>query len=263
MRVLFKKVSVAMMIAGLLSGILAVPSQDVQAASKNHIKKLGLRWDLKKSKTVVYDSVFAGIGKIKKAGTFKITKYKVSNARKKGYKKLALTYVQKYTVSLTDTKIHKAANSSYCRKTGSTGGGRYFAIVDYNTGMSLEEKNKLNVKVTSSTKLLKTRKFKDKDGCYMECDNTRVTLTITYPEDYDGLCIGLGGYNQLSNSKADNSFWRGKKEFGKTSYYKKGKKNSHWMRVRASKKNASTATSSSKPTTTPALTVTASPSGVH
>lgn len=56
--------------------------------------------------------------------------------------------------------------------------------------------------------------------------------TITYPEDYDGLCVGIGGCLKAKESKADKAYWRGRKPFGKaTRYYSKKKTNFHFMRI--------------------------------
>lgn len=64
------------------------------------------------------------------------------------------------------------------------------------------------------------------------------------------MCIGVGGDNQIKKSSVDNKYWAGKVKFGKTTYYKKRKKNSHWMRIRASKKQSETSTETSNETTT-------------
>lgn len=262
MRNTLKKGMGILMVAVLLAGVLAVPSQGVQAASasKNYMKTLGLRWDLKKGRTVTCNSLFAGVGKKKKAVTYKITKYKVGNARKKGYKKLTLTCVNAVAYKPTKNEIHKMTHSSHFKKTGIVGANGDSVVLDYNTGISLTKKNKFNVEVNCSNwKSMKSRIYKDHDGCYVDFGNLKQTITITYPEDYDGLCIGFYADNQLTKTKADKKFQKGKTLFGKTSYYKKGKKNSHWMRVRASKKKQPTVTSKPKATKTPVPTV--SPSG--
>ena len=56
--------------------------------------------------------------------------------------------------------------------------------------------------------------------------------TITYPEDYDGVWVGIGGCLKAKESKADKAYWRGRKPFGKaTRYYSKKKTNFHFMRI--------------------------------
>lgn len=57
-------------------------------------------------------------------------------------------------------------------------------------------------------------------------------VKVTYPKDYKGLCIGIGGSAALQNTANDTKFWKGKAAFGKTSYYsKKDKSVAHFMRV--------------------------------
>lgn len=46
----FKKVMGALMVAVLMMGVLAVPTQKAQTASKNYMKGLKLNWDLKKTR---------------------------------------------------------------------------------------------------------------------------------------------------------------------------------------------------------------------
>ena len=57
-------------------------------------------------------------------------------------------------------------------------------------------------------------------------------MTVTYPEDYKDLCVGVGGYNQIKETKADKKLGKKGYPFGKSSFYKKGKTNSHWMRIK-------------------------------
>jgi hypothetical protein len=57
-------------------------------------------------------------------------------------------------------------------------------------------------------------------------------VKVTYPKDYRGLCIGIGGSTALQDTANDTKFWNGKAAFGKTSYYsKKDKSVAHFMRV--------------------------------
>lgn len=257
----WEKVIAAVLTASLLLGVLAVPPQDAQSASKNHMKKLKVQWDLKKGKKVYCDALFADVGKKSKSMYFKITKYKVSNAGKKGYKKLTLTCINRVTYKPTPSEVHKMVNSSYFKKTNILGANGDSAIVDYNSGISLKKKNKYNVKVkTKDWQPVNDKIYKDSHGCYVNFGDLKETITITYPEDYDGLCIGFYSDNQFGKSNADKKFLKGKGAFGKTSYYKKGKKNSHWMRVRASKKKKPTATSKPQATETPKPSETPSPS---
>lgn len=245
MRNTLKKVMGAVMAVVLLAGVLVVPSQDAQATSENHMESLKLNWDLKKNKTVKYRVAMNVIKGINIQG--KITDYKIVKAPKAGYKKLTFTVTLKDDLKKpSNGQIHKMASE------GQQAGMNWISVADYDTGLSLERKNKFNVTAKFSWKTIKEKVYKDNHGCYITALTQRGKVSITYPEDYDGLCIGIGGQNRLGMLPIDKQYWIGKAEFGKTSYYKTGKKNSHWMRVRASKEQQPTATSQPQDTETPA-----------
>ena len=42
----------------------------------------------------------------------------------------------------------------------------------------------------------------------------------------------MGGLNQIKETKADKKLGKKGYPFGKSSLYKKGKTNSHWMRIK-------------------------------
>lgn len=226
-----KRVKAVMLVCALVLGILYAPGQAgfAKAASKPHMKSLKINWDLQKNKTIPFTTVIAGVGK--KTFGAKISNYKITNA-KNGYKKLTFTVTYTNIWKPTKEEVHKAANSVYVLENDSVGAGYYCAVVDYNTGYSLGPDNDLGVTVhAGGWKTLNSRTYKDDHGCWVEFYKTRIKMTVIYPKDYKGLCIGVGGYNQLGDSGADNLFWMGKKPFGKSNYYKKGKASSHFMRV--------------------------------
>lgn len=223
---------VAAALALCMLGAIPGTAPEAQAASGSHMKSLNLKWDLKKNKAVKCTEPFAAIGK--KPVTVKIKNYKVTQAKKKGYKKLTFTVEWKRSWTPTKTQVHKAVNSSYREETGSVGGGYWYAITDYATGIDLETPNKLDVTVKAGEfKFSNYKKVTDSDDCWWRLPRTCTKkVIVTYPADYKGLCIGVGGYNLKNSTKTDEAFWNGEKPFGKTSYYKKGKTNSHWMRVK-------------------------------
>lgn len=252
MRNTFKKVMVSVLAVALLLGVLAVPPQDAQAAGKSHMKSLKLNWDLKKNKAVKYTTSAEVFKKV--SGKAKITNYKVKSAGK-GYKQLS------FNVTFRDDKI-KISNAQWKELRRMNRGLKYgtywISVADYDTGLSLERKNKFGVKVRSSRwKTINAHTYRNGNDTFY-VDGARSKVTITYPEDYDGLCIGVGGQNRIGDTRADSSYWSGKTKFGKTSFYKTGKKNSHWMRIRASKKKS---TASSKPQAAKTPVPTSSPSG--
>lgn len=226
------------------------PSQStyVEAAKKAHMKKLNLQWDLKKNKTVTCTTAYAG-GKfnfstlesevsVKKPIDIKITDFKTKKASKKGYKKITFTVSVKSNWTLNEEEVHQMVNSEYCQNYGKVGGGFYYTVVDYNTGRCLEDtatKSKFNVTVKDSDwEYSEEIKYEDTDGCEVTIDHyVKTKVTITYPKNYKGLCIGVGGINQVVVNEDSVIMFScvGTLPYGKTSYYKKGKNNSHWMRV--------------------------------
>lgn len=225
MKSTMKRVKAVVLVCALFMGLLYAPGQmnSVEAASKAYMKKLQVKWDVKNNKSITTQTIYGGI--VKKNLTAKISKLKVTKAKKEGYKKLTCTFTVKYP-KLAASEVHKIAAK------GVFGAGYYYAIVDYDTGYSLETKNQFGVTVKAKDKLDKKKTYRDKDGCWVYSHDVTTKLTITYPEDYKGLCIGFGGYSTLNEKKADQKFWKGKKPFGTTSYYTKNKKNNHFMRVK-------------------------------
>lgn len=207
-----------------------MPGQTLQAqaASKPYMKTANVKWDLKKNKTVTYKTKYVGIGmKNQKA---KISDYKIKNSKKKGYKELTFTVKWTRQWKLKNNEIHKMA---YSNIDTSIGGESYYAVVDYNTGKSLEKKNKQKVTVKQIGKpKYQAKYYYDKDGCYVWISNITKKVKVTYPKNYKGLCIGVGGSTSLKNTKNDTKFWNGKVAFKKTSYYSsKDKSVAHFMRV--------------------------------
>lgn len=222
-------VSMAIMLAAGLTVSPAMADEAQAAPKKPYMKTLKLKWNLKKNKAMKFTSRFVSVGK--KPMTMTIKNVKVSKAKKKGYKKLTFTVVNKAAWKPTKKQVHKMVKSRLCRETGSVGGYHWWTVADYDTGLCLEGLNKLGVTVKSAKKT-STKRIKDNDGCSVFFRDGVTKVTVTYPEDYKGLCIGVGGHNIVEGTKADDLFFEGKRAFGKTSYYKHGKTNSHWMRIK-------------------------------
>jgi hypothetical protein len=213
-----------------VSMVFAVAQPVDVAAAKPYMKNLKVSWDLENDKEVTYKTIVAGVGN--RVKSTKITNYEIADAAKSGYKKVTFTVTFKNEWKPSKNEVHECVYSSYIQGTGYMGYDGWYAIVDYNTGIDLEEENDFDVTVkTGKWKKFNKKNYKDKDGCGVRLYDEKVKVTVTYPEDYDGLCIGVGGKYQLNESKADIAFWNGKKPFGKTSYSKNGKKSIHFMRV--------------------------------
>lgn len=134
--------------------------------------------------------------------------------------------------------VHKMANSSHYKSVEpgyGAGGYIWYDVIDYKTGKSLKAENDLGVKVKFSnvTGVGTWYRYEDNDGCYVVMkDKVKVKCTITYPKDYTGLCIEVGGHASLKQTSADRKYQAGKTTFGKTTYYsKKDNMVAHFMRV--------------------------------
>ncbi len=224
-----KRLTVFLLAVVMAFGGIFLPSR-VEAASKPHMKTVNVKWDLKKNKTVTYKTRYAGLGMVKQKA--KITYYKIRNSKKKGYKEL--TFIVEFTGqwNMSKKQVHKTVNSPEFQAIGEIGGRFYYTVLDYGSGKCLEKKNK-NVTVIAAPRVYPTRKYyRDDDGCWVSLSNSSMIVEVTYPKNYKGLCIGIGGSTELVQTAKDKKFFEGKAVFGKTSYYsKKDKSVAHFMRV--------------------------------
>jgi hypothetical protein len=107
------------MVAAMLICVAPVPS--VEAASTAKMKKVNVSWDLKNNKTVTVHTKYAGISGFTNK-TVKISNYKVTNSKKKGYKQATFTLTYKNTFKPTSAQAHKICHSTYAQETGNIGG---------------------------------------------------------------------------------------------------------------------------------------------
>ena len=244
MNKLIKKLTVIVMSATLSLGAVSVwaplntvyaygSGGQVESMKEKSMKDIKVKWDLKPDKAVTVKALYAGIGKKKES--LKITDYKITNASKKGYKKLTFTfhYAKKWTPTAKD--VHKILNSDELAESETIGESLYYGIVDYDTGYDLEGNNDFHVTVKSGKwKYEGAKKYSDSDGCWIKTAKSgSVKVTVTYPKDYKGLCIVVGADNVFDkDAYEDAAFWNGMYAFNATSMYIKGKSNSHWMRVK-------------------------------
>lgn len=221
--------------------LLAAGSMPAQAAEKGYMKKIkGISWDLAKGKTTKYHIFCTGIGYATE--TVKISGIKTKkNPKKKGYKTTTIKFIFDERWKISRAKVDKIFDSA---SGGYWGTMPYTFVVDYDTGTNLEEENAFNVSVST-----KQGKFYSKKTYYgstyvkggkeyqkqITLGKVNVTVKITYPEEYKGLCILAGGATKLISkfSKQDNAFLNGKALFGKATalYSKKDKKYCHAMRI--------------------------------
>lgn len=216
--------------------LLALPAQ-MQAAEKPYMKRLNVSWDLKPGKEITYQSYWAGLGY--RDASVVLKNYKITDASKNGYKKLSFTVVFNPNLKdFTSQELHAMIKSEMNTTYGSLGGWWYCTMVDYTTGKSLEVKNNKNVTTKfSAWKKSDKKVFSDSDGCSMNLYKTiKATVTVTYPADYKGLCLAVGGGTQktITNSSVNDKFWEDGStlKFGKTNFISIiNKKVAHAMRV--------------------------------
>ena len=263
-------------VAGAESGIGVgidgdnMEDENTQEDVTAYMQTLKLNWDLKKGKTLKLTSKFPGIGK--KKYNVKMTAYKIEDAKKEGYKKLTFSYVSTRMWSPSKKEVDKIFDTSY-KKWGQDyvyfSDASAYAVVDYNTGVSLEGENEYGITVSNKFKHSKLIKYKGTKGNWIKLSKkTVVKVRVLYPSDYTNLCIGVLGENKTRKyedgisvgtggdgsisygfSTITSEFFdarklvRVKKDeymedengipflYGQTAYYKKGKSNSHWLRV--------------------------------
>lgn len=246
MRKMLKKSACVLTAVALSATMVALPAaaEEAHAAEKPYMKTLKLKWDLKKNKAVTSKEAYAGIG----AKPLKITvkNYKTTTL-KNGKKKTTFTVVFNRTFKPTKKQVHKIVQNAYYGDEGFTG-GHGFAIVDIKTGKELGKKSglakQLGIKVTSKEKMTNKKTVRDSDGCYFwYYSKVTYKVTVTYPKECKDLALGVWGNNYRWPAewdskavtrlvKAEDEFWDGEGAFGATRYYKKGKTNSHWMRIK-------------------------------
>lgn len=200
-----------------------------------------------------------------------MTTYKLEDASKEGYKKLTIAFKSTRKWTPTKKKVDKLINTCYKKNGWDYAYVPFveaYSVADYDTGVSLEGNNDFGVKVKSfkgKASGLKKYKGKTKGNWIKIYKTATIKFQITYPESYTGLCIGLLGDNAKCNvgkpfvavndgsegsgdidaEYFDATKWTKIKKdkykedekgtpfkFGQTTFYLKGKKNSHWLRVK-------------------------------
>ena len=217
-----RKILILTIMIIMMIGILHCP---VMAKTPYMESLKGVSWDLKPGRAVVYQTYVKPFGL--KNQKVKITKYSIGKSKREGYKRLTITLKWYRTFSLTNEEI-----KNYWRNI--EGGGFYYAIVDYNTGLSLMNKNDKGVKTWRSKGFdyIEPKVFFHDEGWWI-IRNAEATVIVEYPETNKDLCLCVGGILGTDNTKNNDTFWEGKIPIGKSdSYYsKRNKKLCHCMRI--------------------------------
>ena len=230
--------------------MLSMNSVTVQAASKNSLKKVkGISWDLKKGKKTTIHIYYMGIGTCNE--TVQITSLKVKKTPgKKNYMTATVKLIFDETWNITPAQVDKVLRATRSANKEMFGAPIYCYAVDYNTGVNLEKKNSLKVKVKDDEMKSYGQKtyyglptWYDQNGKrvtpYVKLSKLAYTVSITYPKKYDGLCLLAGGCTRLKEdyTQNDTNFTEGKGTFRKAAafYSNSDKKFCHGIRIRAKK----------------------------
>ncbi len=221
----------------LLACILVFQAAPVQAQTqKPYMKRMNLSWDLKPGKKVTFQTYWAGIGY--KDGLVTLKDYKITDAEQDGYKKLTFTVVfEEDQAGFRPKEVHKLLESDIWEKYEDTGGYYNVTLVDYTTGRCLENMSNNRDVTAEISDAVQTgeKEYKDSDGCSLTCyKKTTWKAAVTYPENYQGLCIVAGGANKnVFDSAFDyDGYYAGDVKFGKSVFYSMlNKKVAHAIRV--------------------------------
>ena len=250
------KVSSLALAAVLALGSIVLPvnaGTTAKAAKKAYCAGLKLNNDIKINKTQTfkkeafyYEDVFFSKAVHAKAN------YTITSKRKSAGKNYKVTYKVKYKY-FSNPKLQHTEIWYDDWYWAFISPSELYTVFDYNTGMSLEAKNKLGVKVSGGkfnyTYYPKqyykyTDEYKDKydpKDCWIRNAKTlNYSFTVTYPKKCKDVVVGIGFVNRAEipdvsgyKKEPDNQYWTGKKTpYGKTSYYKEGKKTMSYMRLK-------------------------------
>ena len=226
-------------------------------ATKN-LEQRGVNFDLVNGKSYTVKSYLKGYGNV--VHNVKLSGLKVTSADS-GYKKATFTVTFKLKKKLTKAqgqKVLKAFKKTYYAQGGASGnersvvwtywmrGALSFWLVDYETGKSLEDPdNAAGIKKAVKTSYAKARKYETSDGSWSmtQLGVIKAKVTVTFPEDFENLCVCIGGdtWPRIKRTKNDENFegryfkYVGDKahtaRWWQTSYFKKANDNFHFMRL--------------------------------
>lgn len=237
----------------LLVTSITMPAKKTQAAKKAYCASLKLNNDIKlnKKKTYTKTGIYQEDTFFKEKKECKI-KYTIESNRKASGKNYKVTYKVNYKF-LDDPKLDTNKIWYDDWYWGLTEPKAFYTVFNYQTGKSLEVKNKLGVKVKGSKwnttyYPAQTYKYIDRDTGLpredygeqeFEINNYKTisySFTVTYPKTCKNVCVGIGFTNMVDNTGndkniGDNCYWNGKKPYGGTLAYKEGKKTMSYMRL--------------------------------
>ena len=226
-------------------------------AAKN-LEQRGVNFDLASGKWYTVWSYLKGYGNF--AYNAKMSGLKVASADS-GYKKATFTVTFKPKRMLTEAqgqKVLKAFKRAYYYQGGASGkeravvwkywmrGALSFWLVDYETGKGVSHSdNEAGVKMKVKGSYGKEKRYETSDGEWYctQLGVIKYKVTVTFPEDYENLCVGIGGETQprIMRTRNDENYegmyfkFTGDDAYTakwwQTSYFKKANDNFHFMRV--------------------------------
>lgn len=214
-----------------LALVLILAFQAVSALAETpDMEAVNVAWDLEVNKPVTCLGKFTGTD-----ADFPL-EYSITNMKDTvtadGMRQISftLTYNAMYSPGKDEVTAIADANVD-----GNIGGTFAWTLVDYDTGLNIEDVNSIGLTEQVDEKTYNEKKFNGNGGAYISCPARAVyQITITFPKDYDGLCIGVLGQSAAIASDTDMAFWEGKVPFSQTSYYSPDNDQvSHFMRIRA------------------------------
>ena len=241
--------------AGSVTGQVA---QAVSTQAAKNLEQRGVNFDLVNGEWYTVGSYLKGYGNV--AHNAKVSGLKVVSADP-GYKKATFTVTFKPKKMLTEAqgqKVLKAFKKAYYYQGGASGnerevvwkywmrGALSFWLVDFETGKSLDDSdNAAGVTRTVKASYGKQKRYETSDGEWYctQLGVIKYKVTVTFPEDYENLCVGIGGDTQprIKRTKNDENFegmyfkYTGDKahtaKWWQTSHFKKDNDNFHFMRI--------------------------------
>ena len=228
--------------------VTTIPAVKTEAAKKAYCDTLELNDTLELGKK----QTFSGKGIYEEHTFFKGKKevdvnYIVSSKRKSVGKNYKVTYKINYEL-LQSPKLDRNKISYDDWGWGYIEPVECFKVFDYKTGKTLMSNNKQNVYVSSGKWNCKyypkqyykytgvlADEYKDEETYLEFLKEASVSFTVTYPKKCKDVVVGIGFVNLARSDgwyqEKNYLYNAGKTAYGKSNYYKKGKKTMSYMRL--------------------------------
>ena len=177
-------------------------------AAQNMKSTKGITWGLKVNKKYTYYSYWGGNGMIRQK--FRITNWHDEWSGNKGMRRLTFRITFTRKKKPTAGKLIKAAGYYTVQHPELETSPRcWYAIVDYDSGISLEDPaNPYGVIVSGNWRKSSTTTYRT-GGYSIPMTNLIADVQIEYPYTYKGICVGIGGCTTAIRSDSEKLFWDG------------------------------------------------------